>query len=66
VIAWTSAGKIVNVLVLVPEAIMPTILDTRFFYGSFTQDLSANAIQYHIIVQGSSDLLFFRFLVICL
>eukprot|EP00258_Populus_trichocarpa_P032572 XP_024448591.1 G-type lectin S-receptor-like serine/threonine-protein kinase CES101 [Populus trichocarpa] len=25
-----------------------------FFYGSFTQDLSGNAIQYHIIVQGSS------------
>ncbi|XP_011016494.1 PREDICTED: G-type lectin S-receptor-like serine/threonine-protein kinase CES101, partial [Populus euphratica] len=25
-----------------------------FFYGSFTQDLSGNAIQYHIIVQDSS------------
>eukprot|EP00258_Populus_trichocarpa_P032578 XP_024448597.1 G-type lectin S-receptor-like serine/threonine-protein kinase CES101 isoform X1 [Populus trichocarpa] len=25
-----------------------------FYYGSFTQDLSGNAIQYHIIVQGST------------
>jgi hypothetical protein len=26
----------------------------KFYYGSFTQDLSGNAIQYHIIVQDSS------------
>ena len=31
VIAWTSAGKIVNVLVFLPQAIMPTILGARFF-----------------------------------
>jgi hypothetical protein len=34
-----------------------------FYYGSFTQDLSGNAIQYHIIVQGSTGKLFFRFLI---
>jgi hypothetical protein len=37
VIAWTSAGKIVNVLVLVPKAIMPTILDARFIMEALHQ-----------------------------